>query len=130
MIKSENTVDINRLVQAHVKQDATLYADEFKSYNELSNYFAEVKRVNHSLHYSDPVTKACTNQAESFFSRMRRGFIGQHHRMSVKYLDSYASEMAYREDMRREDNGFMFRDVIGMTASTIHTSQWVGYWQK
>ena len=130
VIKSENTVDINRLVQAHVKQDATLYADEFKSYNELSNYFAEVKRVNHSLHYSDPVTKACTNQAESFFSRMCRGFIGQHHRMSVKCLDSYASEMTYREDMRREDNGFMFRDITTFCGALVNASQFVGYWQR
>jgi len=130
IIKTENAFDINNIVRAHVKAEATLHADEFNSYNELKNYFDNVVRVNHSLHYTDPITKACTNQAESFFSRMRRGFIGQHHRMSVKYLDAYASEMAYREDMRRETNGATFRDVVGMTASTIHTSQWVGYWQR
>jgi hypothetical protein len=48
---------------------------------------------------------ACTNQAESFFSRLRRAEIGTHHHISGRYLSAYASEMAWREDNRRVSNG-------------------------
>src|SRR6516225_5454706 len=40
---------------------------------------------------------ACTNQAESWFSRLRRAEIGQHHRISGRYLYQYPNEMAWRE---------------------------------
>ena len=38
------------------------------------------KRINHSESYSDG--EACTNQAESFFARLRRAEMGVHHRIS------------------------------------------------
>jgi ISXO2 transposase-like protein len=34
-------------------------------------------RINHSVAFTDD--GACTNQAESFFSRLRRAELGQHH---------------------------------------------------
>ena len=37
------------------------------------------------------------NQAESFFSRLRRAEIGIHHHISGRYLAGYANEMAWRE---------------------------------
>ncbi len=49
--------------------------------------------------------EACTNGAESFFSRMRRGEIGHHHHIAGVYLARYAQESAWREDHRRVDNG-------------------------
>ena len=42
---------------------------------------------------------------KSYFSRLRRAEIGIHHRISGKYLNPYASEMAWREDHRRVPNG-------------------------
>ena len=48
-----------------------------------------------------------TNQAESFFSRLRRAEIGQHHRIGV-HLHQYAGEMAWREDNRRKPTGAQF----------------------
>ena len=64
------------------------------------------KRINHSLAYSDG--EACTNQAESFFSRIRRAEIGIHHQIAGPYLNSYANEMAWREDNRRVSNGELY----------------------
>jgi hypothetical protein len=40
----------------------------------------DVRRINHTLAFSDE--GACTNQAESFFSRLRRAEWGQHHHIS------------------------------------------------
>ena len=61
----------------------------------------ETHRINRSEAYS--TDDACTNQAESFFSRLRRAEIGQHHHISGPYLKFYAGEMAWREDNRRWD---------------------------
>lgn len=73
---------------------------------------------------------ACINQAESFFSRLRRAEYGQHHRISGAYLAFYAGEMAWREDMRRVDNGNQLRRV-GMGALAFGKSRnWTGYWQR
>lgn len=51
------------------------------------------------MEYSTP--EACTNQAESFFSRLRRAEIGIHHHIAGPYLAAYATKMAWREDNRR-----------------------------
>jgi hypothetical protein len=71
-----------------------------------------MRRVNHSAEYvSDD--GANVNQAESWFSRLRRAEYGIHHRISGGYLYQYANEMAWREDHRREPNGLHFRRVTG-----------------
>ncbi len=62
-----------------------------------------VKRINHQLAYS--ADGACTNGAETFFSRMRRAEQGHHHHIAGAYLGRYAQESAWREDHRRDDNG-------------------------
>ena len=54
------------------------------------------------------VHEQCCDQAESFFSRLRRAEYGQHHRISGIYLPFYAGEMAWREDSRREANGDLY----------------------
>ena len=66
----------------------------------------EKKRINHSQAYSDG--DACTNQAESFFSRLRRAEVGIHHKVAGLYLNSYANEMAWREHNHRVSNGELY----------------------
>ena len=64
----------------------------------------DVRRVNHSVEYKAD-DGANVNQAESFFSRLRRAEIGQHHRISGHLLHQYANEAAWREDNHRQPNG-------------------------
>jgi transposase-like protein len=71
-----------------------IHADEATHWDALHARFL-TKRINHSESYSDG--DACTNQAESFFSRLRRAEIGIHHHVAGPYLSAYASEMAWRE---------------------------------
>ncbi len=70
-----------------------------------------VKRINHQLVYS--ADGACTNGAESFFSRMRRAEQGHHHHIAGTYLARYAQESAWRKDHRRDDNGSQVWGVAG-----------------
>ena len=59
-------------------------------------------RNDHGVDYVENAD-ASTNQAESFFSRARRAEIGILHRMAGKYLDWYATDLAWREDAKRLD---------------------------
>lgn len=81
---------------------STVYADEASHWDALHARFL-TKRINHSEAYS--TDEACTNQAESFFSRLRRAEIGIHHHVAGPYLSADASEMAWRENNRRVSNG-------------------------
>lgn len=70
-----------------------------------------MKRINHSVAFKDE--DACTNQAEIFFSRLRRAEIATHHHLSGRYLHSYARETAWREDYRRVPNGVQYLLAVG-----------------
>jgi len=115
------------LVAAHVAADAVVHADEASHWDALHARFA-TKRINHSEAYS--LDGACTNQVESFFSRLRRAEIGTHHHIAGKYLAAYASEMAWREDNRRVSNGGQFAQVVGAAMAAPVSRQWKGYWQR
>lgn len=115
------------LVAANVQHGATVHADEASHWDKLAAYFP-IKRINHQEAYSKD--GACTNQAESFFSRLRRAEIGTHHHIAGKYLGAYAAEMAWREDTNRQANGTQFTMAIGAVAAAPQSRQWAGYWQR
>lgn len=115
------------LVGAHVEAGATVHADEASHWDNLHARFA-TKRINHSEAYSKD--GACTNMAESFFSRLRRAETGTHHHISGKYLSAYATEMAWREDVRRVSNGGQFAQVVSAAMAAPVSRQWKGYWQR
>lgn len=115
------------LVAANVANDTIVHADEASHWDALHARFA-TKRINHSEAYS--LDGACTNQVESFFSRLRRAEIGTHHHIAGKYLAAYASEMAWREDNRRVSNGGQFAQVVAAVMEAPVSRQWKGYWQR
>ncbi len=104
-----------------------VHADEAPGWDRLHAHY-EMHRINHSVAYS--LDGACTNQAESFFSRMRRAEIGQHHHISGKYLAAYAGEMAWKEDNRRAANGAQHQAVTGAALAHPVSRVWAGYWQR
>jgi transposase-like protein len=85
-----------------IELGSTVHADEATYWDALHSRYL-TKRINHSESYSDG--EACTNDAESFFSRVRRAEIGIYHHIAGPYLAAYASEVAWREDYRRISNG-------------------------
>jgi hypothetical protein len=87
-----------------------------------------MRRINHSIAYSKD--GASTNQAESYFSRLRRAEIGIHHRVSGRHLHAYASEMGWREDMRRLPNGTLWNAIIASSLAHPKSTHWRGYWQR
>jgi hypothetical protein len=84
--------------------NSQMFADEAKSYDSLEA-LVDLKRIDHSKSYAEGDIN--TNQAESFFSRLRRAERGVYHRIAV-HLEGYANEMSWREDNRRRSNGEQF----------------------
>ena len=75
--------------------DATIYTDEAAAYSGLPNREA----VSHSTgEYVRAM--AHTNGVESFWSMMKRGYVGTYHKMSPKHLDRYVKEFAGRHNVR------------------------------
>jgi len=114
-------------IKARIAKGATVHADEAACWDDLHAKFT-MKRINHSQAYS--LDGACTNQAESYFSRLRRAEWGQHHHISGLYLGRYAGEMAWREDHRREPNGTLFNLVTARAAGLGPSVDFCGYWQR
>jgi hypothetical protein len=106
---------------------ATIHADEASHWDALHSGW-ETKRINHSTAYSDG--EGCTNQAESYFSRLRRMVNGQHHAVSPHYLYQYANHAAWIEDNRRLDNGALSRRALGLALAPQISHAWLGYWQR
>ena len=102
-------------------------ADEAGSWDALSTKY-EMRRINHQEAYSDG--EACTNQSESYFSRLRRGELGHFHHVSGPYLLRYAVESAWREDARRVDNGAQTRRVAELALKRGPSVDFSGYWQR
>lgn len=110
-----------------VRRDTIIHADEAGHWDDLHAYY-DTRRINHSQEYSNGY--ACTNQAESYFSRLRRMEIGTHHHIAGPYLASYASEASWREDHRRQSNGKQAMLVAGAAMGSKVSRQWKGYWQR
>jgi len=119
--------DAVALIRERVAMGSIVHADEAGGWDQLHAYY-DVKRINHSVAFSKD--GACTNQAESYFSRLRRAEMGQHHHISGKYLAAYAVEMAWREDSRRMPNGALYQAATGAALAHPVSRQWAGYWQR
>jgi ISXO2-like transposase domain len=123
----KNEADALAFIRSRVYRGTTLYADEAGSWNDLHQRF-EMFRINHQEAYSDG--QACTNEAESFFSRMRRAEIGHHHHIAGPYLVRYAQEASWREDNRRLANGEQVQAVSGLAMKCKPSVDFAGYWQR
>lgn len=119
--------DIVPYVRDYVSNLTTIHADEASSWDALHAGW-ETWRINHSLAYSDE--GACTNQAESYFSRLRRMEVGTHHHIAGPYLFAYAGEAAWREDNRRVDNGGQAMKLVHGAMASRQSRTWAGYWQR
>ena len=86
-------------VVEHTANSATVYTDEATAYEGLPMPHETVKHsvkeyVRGQVH---------TNGIESFWSMLKRGFVGTYHKMSPKHLNRYVTEFAGRQNFRESD---------------------------
>jgi hypothetical protein len=102
-------------------------ADEAGSWDTLRERF-EVKRVKH--HEACSLDRACTNQAEEYFCRLRPAEIRIHRHIAGACLLRYAQESSWREDNRRESNGDQVNRITALAFKRANSINFTGYWQR
>lgn len=110
-----------------VDRFAKVFADDGSHWDALRAAF-DVQQVNHSQRYYDK--GVCTNQAESYFSRLDRMEMGTHHHIAGDYLWGYACDAVWREDERRKTQMGRFKSILGGLVSNSVSRTMKGYWQR
>lgn len=101
---------LSEFIGDHVEAGNTVYTDDHRGYSPIAVEY-DHKMVNHSLgEYVDG--QIHTNGMESFWSMLKRGYIGTYHRMSPKYLQRYADEFTRRHNLRQLDTMDQIDEII------------------
>lgn len=126
--KSENEADALTFIQRYVAKGSLIMSDENPAYFKLGKLGYTHEAVNHSEEYvrDDGVNE---NQAESFFSRLRRMEYGTTHRMTPVYMMDYAQEIVWREDTRDRTTLEKIADLLRNANKNGISEWWRGYWQ-
>lgn len=89
---------LKSIINAYVAKGTTIMTDEWGAYNGLCFKFNH-NIVNHGS--NEFVNGDChTNTLEGFWSLLKRGIVGQYHKVSEKHLEKYVNEFCYRYNNR------------------------------
>ena len=105
VIQNTDTATLDRFVRSTVADDVSLVAtDEHsgyrlldKDYNHKSVRHGQGEYVRGEVH---------TSSIDSFWSLLKRGIMGQFHRVSKEYLPMYVNEFSWRHNNRKNPNAF------------------------
>jgi len=87
-------------------QADAIYTDELKSYIGIEDDGTRHETVNHSAE-EWVVGDVHTNSIEGVWSLFKRSIIGSFHKVSVKHIDRYLSELERRFNNRGNDHIFL-----------------------
>ncbi|KAA0990919.1 IS1595 family transposase [Dyadobacter aurulentus] len=109
-VKNTSSKTLQPIIKEHVAVGAKLMTDEWTAYVGLSKHFShsfirhgQGQYVNGEVH---------TNTIEGFWSLFKRGVNGINHWVSVKHLDQYVGEYAFRYNTRKANDGQRFEVVM------------------
>ncbi len=101
--------DLKELVRAGVDMaNTTLITDEYRGYITMRRIISYLQ-IKHSEAFANGMIH--TNTIESFWAILKRGIIGQFHKVSKKYLNAYIDEFYWRFNERK--NPDVFDKLIG-----------------
>jgi transposase-like protein len=103
-----NFSGLSELVRKNVDiNNSILITDEYRAYSKMMN-FIKHETINHSYEYSRKGSdyNIHSNTIESFWALLKRGIIGQFHKVSKKYLNNYIDEFCFRYNQRQNENIF------------------------
>jgi transposase-like protein len=124
----ENSNSVIPLINKYVAPSSEIWSDNGNGYSKIDFRKYTHETVTHSKEYcrDDGVNN---NQAESFFSRLRRAEYGVYHGMRKQYFAFYANEFAWRADMCKKSLREKFDDVMQKIFKCGHSKAWRGYAQ-
>lgn len=102
---------ITAVVRDYVSPLAKIYTDEWSSYRSMKKaYHHEIVIHSRGEYVRGDVH---TNGIENFWSLVKRQIIGQHHFVSVKHLQRYLNECAFKFNNREAE------DLFGMVVTNL-----------
>ena len=128
IVPAETDEYVVPLINTFVAHGSCIMTDEAPAYGRLSAWY-DHKTVNHQEMFSTP-EGVQENQAEAFFSRLRRNVLGVTHRVTPTYLADLANEMAWRDDVRRCTEAEKIAKLLAAVFSNGLSRWFRGYWQK
>jgi transposase-like protein len=103
---------LQQLIRRNVDiTNTTLMTDQFGGYIRIKQMMPH-KVINHSVWYVDGNTH--TNTIESFWALLKRGIVGQYHKVSLRYLPRYITEFCYRYNHRKHEDLFNYTILRGL----------------
>jgi transposase-like protein len=112
-VKAENLRTV-----LHEQVDAAnthLHTDQALGYRKIASDFAGHTAVNHNIGQY-VLDGAGTNQAETFFSQLKRSLDGTHHHISREHLDRYLAEFDFRFSTCKQTDTERMDKIIGRVA--------------
>lgn len=107
-----------KLMPKFIKPGTLVYADWGRGFNFMkANY--PMRRIKHLVEFWRP--EASTNNAECFFSVLRRAEHGVYHHIAGPYFEAYAAEVAWRQDWRWWDTKTIFEELCVAATSLVST---------
>ena len=114
VIKSANRGELHRFIRTHVVPGSNVYTDEALAYRGLMDYRCRHESVKHKA--GEYVRQQVhTNGIESFWSLVKRGFIGVFHHFSWKHLHRYLYEFSSRWNLNEMSESDRMDAVLGYT---------------
>jgi transposase-like protein len=107
---------LRAVLHEHVDPAAThLHTDGARNYRLIGHEFASHEAVNHDARewVRGDVT---TNQAEAYFSQLKRSLDGTHHHVSREHLPRYLAEFDFRYTTRRDSDTERMECIIRRVA--------------
>jgi transposase-like protein len=102
--KKLNAKSLSSLVRQNVDtRNSILITDEYRGYCGVSRFMRH-EVVKHKVWYVDGFRH--TNTVESFWALLKRGIVGQYHKVSLRHLNKYVDEFCYRYNHRKNDDVF------------------------
>ncbi len=93
-----------KIVRQHVAcGDAVLVTDEYSGYFRIRTFMPH-QTINHQVCYADG--EIHTNTIEGFWGLLKRGIMGQYHKVSLRHLHQYVTEFCYRYNQRHNPSVF------------------------
>lgn len=82
-------------------QNSVLITDEYKGYLGIKRFMPH-KVINHQVWYVDGDIH--TNTIEGFWALLKRGIVGQFHKVSIRHLPKYLDEFCFRYNHRNDSD--------------------------
>ena len=110
---------LKSIIYDKVDKSSIIVSDGFGAYYGLNKSYQGHKLVNHS---QDEYVNGefHTNNIESFWSLIKRGIVGQYHKISKRYLQNYLDEFSFKYNNKEISNIFEYLLSNALITSKIN----------